>query len=133
MMPLLIASVALQQAAMVLNAETLVWWGENEFHWKSGQYMALYASMGVAQALFTFTLGALACVMGNNASRNLYSSAIARVLHAPMSFFDTHPLGAILGRFAKDTDTIDNQLNDSARVAILTLSSVYVDFSGLGC
>ncbi len=44
------------------------------------------------------------------AGRKLHWIILIGVLHAPMSFFDTTPIGRIINRFAKDIDCIDTSL-----------------------
>lgn len=73
--------------------------------------MALYASLGIMQALFTFGLGGAMGWQSYLASKHLHHGSIERIFYAPMSFFDTTPLGRILGVFGKDIDTIDNLLS----------------------
>ena len=38
---------------------------------------------------------------------------LTTVMHAPMSFFDTTPLGRVIARFSKDQNTLDKQLPES--------------------
>ncbi|KAF9560470.1 ABC transporter [Agrocybe pediades] len=118
--PLLLISLALMQGATVLSSYWLVWWQEQSFHQPQGFYMGIYAALGVSQALFSFVMGASFALLTYFASQSLHK----RVMHAPMSFFETTPLGRIMNRFSKDIDTIDNLLGDALRMFMGTFSSI---------
>ncbi|BGO90746.1 hypothetical protein NBRC10512v2_002998 [Rhodotorula toruloides] len=122
--PLLFLAIALQQGAQVLGSYLLVWWQEDQFHQSMGFYEGLYAMFGILQAIFSFVMGVATTIIGYNTSRSLHHAAINGVMHAPMSFFDTTPLGRIMNRFSKDIDTVDNTLSDSFRMFVSTASSV---------
>jgi len=77
--------------------------------------MAIYATLGITQALMTLVLGLAMAFFNFYASRNLHKNAVHRVFFAPSSFFDTVPLGRIMGVFGKDFDTVDNILPESLR------------------
>ena len=74
--------------------------------------MGIYAVLGVSQALSAFANGVVFAALIYASSRRLHSDAITRVLHAPMVFFETTPIGRIMNRFSKDIDTMDNMLAD---------------------
>lgn len=67
--------------------------------------MGVYAALGVGLALCAFANGAVFAVLVYTASRNLHLDAITRVMHAPMSWFDTTPLGKT-ARVLWDSDSI---------------------------
>ncbi|KJA16429.1 hypothetical protein HYPSUDRAFT_207024 [Hypholoma sublateritium FD-334 SS-4] len=123
-MPALVLSLVLMQGAAVLSSYWLVWWQDGSFHQSQRFYMGVYAALGVSQAVFSYMMGATFALLTYFASQRLHGAAIKRVMHAPMSFFETTPLGRIMNRFSKDIDTIDNLLGDSLRMFMTTFSSI---------
>ncbi|KAG8935993.1 hypothetical protein FRC02_005189 [Tulasnella sp. 418] len=121
-MPLILLSAALMQGASTVNTYWLIWWQNDQFHETPGFYMGLYAALGLLNAVFTFTLGGSMAVLSFYACETLHRQAVEKIFHAPMAFFDTTPLGRILGVFGKDVDIIDNQLADSLRMLAMTLA-----------
>lgn len=83
-----------------------------------------YAALGFSQALFMFAFSISVSSFGTTAGRVMLHRAINRVLRAPMSFFDTTPLGRITNRFSKDIDVMDNTLTDAIRMYFMTLAMI---------
>jgi len=44
------------------------------------------------------------------AAKRLHDAMLDKILHAPMVFFQTNPVGRIINRFAKDTGDIDTNV-----------------------
>ncbi|KAG8702705.1 hypothetical protein FRC09_004597 [Ceratobasidium sp. 395] len=124
LLPLLFLSILLAQGATVMSAYWLVYWQQMKWHYPQGFYMGIYAGLGSAQALMMFSMGSLFALMSFYASVSLHRDAMKRLMHAPMSFFDTTPLGRIMNRLTKDIDTIDNTLSDALRMLVGTLSQI---------
>jgi ATP-binding cassette subfamily C (CFTR/MRP) protein 1 len=72
--------------------------------------------------MFAFSIAV--SVYGTEAGKVMLQRAIHRVLRAPMSFFDTTPLGRITNRFSKDIDVMDNTLTDAIRMYFMTLAMI---------
>lgn len=90
------------QTAQVVGAYWLIWWTEDNFNRPTAFYMGLYAFLGIAQAIASFFMGLAGVYIGFNASKALFAEAVHGVIHAPMAFFDTTPLGRIMNRFSKE-------------------------------
>ena len=58
------------------------------------------------------------------AGRKLHWIILMGVLHAPMSFFDTTPVGRIINRFAKEIDSVDTALPNAFSQALIILITV---------
>ncbi|KAI0649348.1 ABC protein [Trametes meyenii] len=122
--PLLIVCMLAMQGSSIMNNYTLIWWQANTWNRPNLFYQILYACLGVSQALFTFGVGAVMDEMGFFVSQNLHHDSIRNIFYAPMSFFDTTPMGRILSVFGKDIENIDNQLPVSMRLLVLTIANV---------
>lgn len=105
MLPLILLSVVMMQASQVMNSYTLVWWQANTWNRSTSFYQILYGCLGIGQAIFSSFLCASLDILGYLVSQNLHHQAVQTVFYAPMSFFDTTPLGRLLGLFGKDVDS----------------------------
>ncbi|KAG2341335.1 ABC transporter [Suillus weaverae] len=124
LLPLLLLSVILMQCSNVMSSYWLVYWQENKWHQPAAFYTGIYAALGVSQALTMFMLGGVFALLTYYASQQLHRRSLQRVMYAPMSFFETTPLGRIMNRFAKDIDTVDNLIGDSLRMLTATASQI---------
>lgn len=80
------------------------------------------------QAASAFIFSVSISIFGTRASKVMFKRAMLKVLRAPMSFFDTTPLGRITNRFSKDIDVMDNNLTDSLRMYIMTIGTILATF-----
>ncbi|KAF8530143.1 ABC protein [Hysterangium stoloniferum] len=118
--PLVIISAVLMQGISIINTYFLVWWQADTFHRSQAFYMTIYGCLGLSQAFFTFALGTSLSWLSILASENLHWEAMEKILHAPMSFFDTTPLGRTMSVLGKDVDVLE-----SLRVFIVTVSTAF--------
>ncbi|KAK7032833.1 ABC protein [Favolaschia claudopus] len=123
-MPFLLLAVLGMQGCQISNSYTLVWWQQNKFNQTFSFYQTLYALLGVSQAMFTFLMGLAIDMLSMTAAKNLHHESVQNMMFAPMSFFDTIPMGRIIGVFGKDIDTIDNLLTMSLRMFTLVMSNM---------
>ncbi|PWY94483.1 ABC multidrug transporter [Aspergillus sclerotioniger CBS 115572] len=121
-LPLFLLAVA--QASNILTNLWLSYWTDKRFNLSKGQYIGIYIGLGVTQAVLMFSFSLSVSILATGASRTMMGRALAGVLRAPMSFFDTTPLGRITNRFSKDVDTMDNALADAIRMYMYTLAMI---------
>ncbi|KAJ7086116.1 ABC protein [Mycena belliarum] len=123
-LPLVLLAVLGMQGCQISNSYTLVWWQANTFNKPFSFYQTLYAVLGVSQATFTFLMGVAIDFLSMAAAKNLHHNSVQNILYAPMSFFDTIPMGRIISVFGKDIDTIDNLISMSLRMFTLVMSNM---------
>ncbi|KAJ7461221.1 multidrug resistance-associated ABC transporter [Mycena latifolia] len=123
--PITLLLLTLTQGAQVGNTLFLGFWTAGSIKgFQQGDYMAVYAGLGFAQALFSFLTSFAFALVSLKASLTLFKAALAHILRSPSSFFDTTPMGRILSRIVKDQDTLDNELSRILTMLLLTFSSV---------
>ncbi|PVD27667.1 hypothetical protein C0Q70_12834 [Pomacea canaliculata] len=97
---------------------------------KNDYYLMVFGMFGIAQIIPLVLSNFLLWVRTVVASKNLHSRLLASVLHSPMLFFDTTPVGRIINRFSLDIETIDNilpkHINDSLTLGMMILTTIIV-------
>ncbi|KAI9331010.1 hypothetical protein DFJ73DRAFT_954614 [Zopfochytrium polystomum] len=108
--PVVIAAL-MEQASAILANQWLTWWAQGKFDGLGlDGYVKVYGGLGGVQAVALFLLNGLVLLGGYLASLYYHKAALARLMRAPMSFFESQPIGRILNRFSKDIESIDQQL-----------------------
>jgi len=114
---------AADQALSVTSKWWLTYWSQNTGGDKF-EFLRVYALINLTSLVAIFIRVLAIVLSGLKASRILYEEVLDTVLRAPMSFFDTTPLGRIINRFSKDIYTIDESLVSTMRSFLATISSV---------
>ncbi|QSZ29358.1 hypothetical protein DSL72_003872 [Monilinia vaccinii-corymbosi] len=122
--PIVFLLLLLSQGANIATSLWLSWWTSNKFGYSNSVYIGVYAALGAGQAFLLFLFALSLTILGTVASKVMLSKAITKALRAPMSFFDTTPLGRITNRFSRDVDVMDNNLTDAMRMYFLTMGMI---------
>uniref|UniRef100_A0A2M4AEM2 Putative abc transporter c family member n=1 Tax=Anopheles triannulatus TaxID=58253 RepID=A0A2M4AEM2_9DIPT len=93
----------------------------DEVYTSTVDFLYTYGVIIIGVVVFTIFRGYLFFNICMKASRNLHDRMFARILTAPMRFFDTNPSGRILNRFSKDMGAIDELLPKAMIEAIQIL------------
>ena len=108
---LLLLWFSITECVNVSNTLWLSFWSTNFFNFEN-ENIYLYVYLGIISAA-AFNAASRAYIVygfGRTASKAIHQKLLSSVSAARMSFFDTTPLGRVLNRFAKDLDSVDNEL-----------------------
>ncbi|KAL7549818.1 hypothetical protein ACHAWF_013061 [Thalassiosira exigua] len=96
----------------------------NQFEGRSAQvpYVIVYTLLVVVMLTFLVARSQWAVLGGIKACERVFSNMTHRVLHAPMWYFDTTPLGRILNRFTYDVEQVDITLSQFMSIFIIACS-----------
>ena len=85
-------------------------------------FIIVYSSLVSGTLIFLTSRSQWAVFGGIRACERVFSTMTRRVLHAPMSYFDTTPLGRILNRFTYDVEQVDITLSQYMSIFIIACS-----------
>lgn len=85
-------------------------------------YLRVYASLIAVSFLATAIRSEWAVTGGGRATKNVFATMLDSVLKAPMSYFETIPMGRILNRFTYDTDINDITLTQVMSMFMISCS-----------
>lgn len=108
----------------IFSTTWLSFWVSDEFHKLNSFYIAFYVVFTMLFFVFLLLEFVTIGIAASNALKKLNVSAAKKVLGAPMKFLDVTPMGRILNRFTKDTDALDNEIADTLKRLLYSLSYI---------
>ncbi|KAL6639948.1 hypothetical protein ACP70R_022258 [Stipagrostis hirtigluma subsp. patula] len=91
--------------------------------------ISVYMAIGVFMMFFILSRSLLIVILGIQTSRSLFSQLLNSLFCAPMSFFDSTPLGRVLSRVSADLNTVDL---DVPFIFMFSFSASFNAYSNLG-
>ncbi len=111
---LLCAAILLCLLGMQLSANAFTFWlsiwSSHTEDYTANDFLVVSGIIAATNTTFTLLRAFLFAYGGLRAATLLHDKLLRAVLGAAMSFFESHPVGRILNRFAGDTWTIDDSL-----------------------
>ncbi|KAG0673397.1 hypothetical protein C6P42_002747 [Pichia californica] len=116
-LPNLCLSIAFTTFCMLFSNIWLSFWSSRRYeHRTDGFYIGIYVMVTIMFVLCAIWQFCTIVFITNRSSKILNIKSLNNIMHAPMAFFDTTPMGRIINRFTKDTDVLDNEIAEQARL-----------------
>jgi ATP-binding cassette subfamily C (CFTR/MRP) protein 1 len=123
--PIVVFIVFAGDAGMsVLSNWWLTYWSDSNSGKSQNYFLFMYALINLGVALVSLIRSLFLAFVALTASRSMFNDMLAAVLHAPMTFFDTTPVGRLVNRFSKDIYTIDEKVVETGGMYLRTLFNV---------
>jgi ABC-type multidrug transport system fused ATPase/permease subunit/acyl-CoA synthetase (AMP-forming)/AMP-acid ligase II len=110
MIVMLLLELLLLQSSVVILNQWLTWWTEESWDVNAQGWIGIYNGIGFASVLAIVILNITILMSTIRASRTFHSKALNGVIHAPIWWFESQPIGRIMNRFSKDIEAIDQRL-----------------------
>eukprot|EP00261_Vitis_vinifera_P005097 XP_002271694.3 PREDICTED: ABC transporter C family member 10 isoform X2 [Vitis vinifera] len=93
--------------------------------------IAVYTGIGLSLSIFLLLRSFFVVVVGLGASQSIFSTLLSSLFRAPMSFYDSTPLGRILSRVSSDLSVVDLDMAFKFTFAIGAAVTTYASFGVL--
>lgn len=97
-----------------------------------GFFLGIYFALAAGYAIMTMFRGVWFLSLALYASKRLHSRMLASVLRAPLSFFDTTPIGRIISRFSRDVSVLDELLPQFFQQMLTTVLNLIASYVFIG-
>ncbi|KAM3729895.1 hypothetical protein ACB098_12G045500 [Castanea mollissima] len=94
-------------------------------HVSTLRLVMVYMLIGLASIMFLSCRSISTVVMGLKSSKSLFSQLLDSLFHAPISFYDSTPLGRILSRVSSDLSIIDLDVPFSLNFSVSSFINAY--------
>lgn len=91
----------------LLQKAWLSYYSSHQAEWIALQAIGIYGLLGVGVLLMSLVDQLFWLARGIRAGQNIHNKMLHSVLHAPVRFFDSTPVGRILQRFSRDIESVD--------------------------
>eukprot|EP00026_Physarum_polycephalum_P004519 Phypoly_transcript_04540.p1 GENE.Phypoly_transcript_04540~~Phypoly_transcript_04540.p1 ORF type:complete len:716 (+),score=89.46 Phypoly_transcript_04540:233-2149(+) len=102
-----------ESAVKIATDMWLSFWTNGKQNQEGPIFLAIYISIGAVSAAVILIRSLITVQASMKASHMVHKEMLKSILHSPLSFFDTTPVGRILNRFTKDLQNIDGVLPNS--------------------
>lgn len=126
--PLVLAAVCNSGTQLTTNL-WLTWWINDKYGLSTDKYLFWYGILGLIQFGFALVLNTVFLTGGYNAAKTYHKAALARLMGAPMGFFDSQPIGRILNRMSKDIESVDQQIWIISFLATISIAGLLASAS----
>ncbi|CAO2821258.1 unnamed protein product [Amaranthus hypochondriacus] len=89
--------------------------------------IVVYLMIGASSTFFLLLRSFVAVTLGFNASNSIFSQLLTSLFRAPMSFYDSTPLGRILSRLSSDLSIVDLDVPFSLLLSIAVTINAYAN------
>lgn len=124
---ILLAMVIFCQSVFVILQTLSTYWlavASQMFPIGNGALVGVFAAISFLSCFFVFLRSLLSAHLGLRASKEIFSRFMDSVFKAPMSFFDSTPVGRILIRASSDMSIIDFDIPYSAAFVLAGVTEV---------